>query len=77
MNAKPHISGLITFFVLISTVVVAQQNQNKDKKAPPPPMSFFITSTGSGNGANLGGLAAATLVGTRLTPVAAVARRIW
>jgi len=27
--------------------------------APPPPMSFFITSVGLGNGANLGGLAGA------------------
>jgi hypothetical protein len=27
--------------------------------APPPPMSFFVTSVGSGDGANLGGLAGA------------------
>jgi hypothetical protein len=29
------------------------------QKAPPPPMSFFITSVGIGDGANLGGLAGA------------------
>ena len=29
------------------------------QKAPPPPMSFFITSVGLGDGANLGGLAGA------------------
>src|SRR5260370_26729221 len=28
-------------------------------QAPPQPMSFFITSAGSGHGANLGGLAGA------------------
>ena len=45
MNAKTHISVLITFFVLGSSLVVGQQNQNKDKKTPPPPIGFFITST--------------------------------
>ncbi len=28
-------------------------------KGPPPPMSFFVTSVGKGDGANLGGLAGA------------------
>jgi len=33
--------------------------QGRGPAAPPPPMSFFVTSAGPGNGANLGGLAGA------------------
>jgi hypothetical protein len=39
-----------------SLLVVAQQ---APAQAPPQPMSFFITSAGPGNGANLGGIAGA------------------
>lgn len=42
-------------FVLAASAMVAQQNQ----KQPPAPMTFFITSAGMGDGANLGGLAGA------------------
>jgi hypothetical protein len=76
MIAK-HISMLITFFVLISSVVIAQQNQSKDKKAPSPPMSFFITSTGSGNGANLGGLAGADALCQRLAAASGASSKTW
>src|SRR5689334_4054188 len=38
--------------------------------APPQPMSFFITSAGSGNGANLGGLAGADAICQRLATAA-------
>jgi hypothetical protein len=43
--------------------VVAQQPQNA---APPMPMSFFITSAGSGKGADLGGLAGADQICQKL-----------
>jgi hypothetical protein len=46
---------LISGFVL-ATSAFAQAPQ---QKAPPPPMSFFVTSVGKGQGANLGGLAGA------------------
>ena len=36
-----------------------QGKQDKGQKAPPQPMSFFVTSVGSGKGADLGGLAGA------------------
>ena len=36
--------------------------------APPQPMSFFVTSAGSGNGANLGGLAGADRTARRWRP---------
>ena len=40
------------------------------QQAPPPPMSFFVTSAGSGNGANLGGLAGADAICQRLATAA-------
>src|ERR1700687_719892 len=45
----------IALSVLGSFLALAQQ----PAQAPPQPMSFFITSAGSGHGANLGGLAGA------------------
>jgi hypothetical protein len=47
------LSAAVVLMTLVATVsfgVSAQQNQ----------MSFFVSSAGSGNGANLGGLAGAT-----------------
>ena len=43
--------------LLITLSVVAMYGQAQ--KQPPAPMTFFVTSTGGGNGANLGGLAGA------------------
>jgi hypothetical protein len=45
----------------LSLVPAIAQDKGKDgkAKAPPPPMSFFVTSTGKGDGANLGGIAGA------------------
>jgi hypothetical protein len=37
----------------------AQQQPAQPQTPPPPPMSFFVTSVGKGDGANLGGLAGA------------------
>ncbi len=60
-----------TFYVLAAAAAVAAgaglaaQNpagapaQGRGAAAPPQPMSFFVTSVGVGNGANLGGLAGA------------------
>jgi hypothetical protein len=42
-----------------SYLVLAQQPPGRGPAAPPQPMSFFITSVGKGDGANLGGLAGA------------------
>ena len=46
-------------------------------KAPPPPMSFFITSVGSGKGANLGGLAGADAHCQMLATAAGAGDRTW
>src|SRR5207302_2726906 len=45
----------VALSILGSFLALAQQ----PAQAPPQPMSFFITSAGSGKGANLGGLAGA------------------
>jgi hypothetical protein len=49
------LTALGTFLALAQQPSAQAQTQ----QAPPQPMSFFITSAGSGHGANLGGLAAA------------------
>ena len=46
-------------------------------KAPPPPMSFFITSVGSGKGADLGGLAGADKHCQDLAAAAGAGNRTW
>src|SRR5262247_571715 len=64
------ISGAIGIAVLAATVsfqVSAQQNQ----------MSFFVTSAGPGNGANLGGLAGADKVCQTLAAAAGAGNRTW
>jgi hypothetical protein len=55
-------STLLISGFLLATSAFAQAPAGQPKggqKAPPPPMSFFVTSVGKGQGANLGGLAGA------------------
>jgi hypothetical protein len=60
MSRRMYIPGII---LLCAMSASAQQPPN----APPPmPMSFFITSSGSGKGADLGGLAGADQLCQRL-----------
>src|SRR2546425_1531593 len=42
-----------------------------------PNMSFFITSAGSGNGANLGGLAGADAICQRLAAAVGAGSKMW
>lgn len=58
------------------------QDKGKDggqgkAKAPPPPMSFFVTSVGKGDGANLGGLAGADAHCQMLAQAAGAGDRTW
>ena len=46
-------------FLAASAALAQAPQQGKQAKAPPQPMSFFVTSAGSGKGADLGGLAGA------------------
>src|SRR6186713_2904234 len=64
------ISVAVVVMVMAATVsfrVSAQQNQ----------MSFFVTSAGSGNGANLGGLAGADKICQTLAASAGAGNRTW
>jgi hypothetical protein len=70
MKTRSVVSGLFIVSALGLCSASAQQNQNK---APQQPMSFFITSTGSGNGANLGGLAGADALCQRLAAASGAA----
>src|SRR6185312_16052841 len=45
--------------------------------APPPPMSFFITSVGKGDGANLGGLAGADAYCQTLATAVGAGNKTW
>src|SRR3954447_17957139 len=46
--------------------------------APPPqPMSFFVASAGSGNGANLGGIAGADRICQTLAQAAGAGSKTW
>src|SRR5262245_7460067 len=47
------------------------------QKQPPAPMTFFVTSTGVGNGANLGGLAGADAHCQKLAAAANAGNRMW
>lgn len=55
MHKNPIVAGLGLLF--LSFPALAQQAPDPSK--PLPPASFFVTSVGSGKGADLGGLAGA------------------
>ena len=57
MKGTVFVAAVYAFLILLgSSLVLAQQPAQQQ---PPQPMTFFVTSAGSGNGANLGGLAGA------------------
>jgi hypothetical protein len=47
------------------------------QKQPPAPMTFFVSSAGPGNGANLGGLAGADAHCQKLAAAAGAGNRTW
>ena len=51
--------------------------QPAPQQAPPQPVSFFITSAGSGKGANLGGLAGADRICQTLAAAAGGGNKTW
>src|ERR671924_720428 len=77
----------MTFGMLFaaSTFVVAQQPPGQpptpaaqpQQASPPQPMSFFVTSVGVGDGANLGGLAGADAHCQRLASAVGAGNRTW
>src|SRR5262245_25736566 len=61
----------------LSVVTLYGQAQQQGQKQPPAPMSFFVTSTGAGSGANLGGLAGADAHCQKLAAAAGAGNRTW
>jgi hypothetical protein len=53
------------------------QGQGRGQAAPPQPMSFFVTSVGKGDGANLGGLAGADAHCQQLAAAAGRGGAMW
>ena len=74
-----HKTNFMTVFVLSIAMfglpLFAQQG--KQEKGPPPPMSFFVTSVGKGDGANLGGIAGADAQCQMLAQAAGAGDRTW
>ena len=75
MNLRRSIFALLAAG---TPLLMAQQPAGKEKgKAPPQPMSFFVTSVGMGNGANLGGLAGADAYCQRMAAAANPGNKIF
>jgi hypothetical protein len=64
----------VTLLAIGSSLALGQQPQGKQ---PPPPMTFFVTSSGSGKGADLGGLAGADQRCQMLAAAAGAGDRTW
>jgi hypothetical protein len=74
MRQTLALSAAIVAAVLMTPAVYGQ---GQAPAAPPQPMSFFITSVGSGDGANLGGLAGADKHCQTLAAAAGQGNRTW
>jgi len=70
--SRQSVLGASALSVLGLCLALAQQ-----PKAPPQPMTFFVTSAGMGNGANLGGLAGADKHCQALAAAAGAGSRTW
>jgi hypothetical protein len=58
-------------------IVLGLQGVAVDAQTKAPPLGFFITSAGSGDGANLGGLAGADAHCTKLATAVGAGTRTW
>ena len=67
---KPLVIALVSATALLSAGTLAAQAQDAE-------MTFFITSSGSGDGANLGGLAGADALCQRLAEAAGSTGKTW
>ena len=65
------------FVLVVAGPAAGQQTQQKQAAAPKQPMTFFVTSVGPGNGANLGGLAGADRHCQQLAAAAGAGNRTW
>jgi hypothetical protein len=63
--------------LLLSSICALTVLSGCASMSPPPPMGFFITSVGSGKGADLGGLAGADAHCQKLAAAAGAGQRTW
>lgn len=78
MNRTHAIRLTVTTALAVSSFVAAQVvSAQRAGGAPPQPMSFFVTSVGMGNGANLGGLAGADAYCQKLAAAVNAGDRTW
>ena len=84
MNARAALAASLLVSALGAPGVAAQQPSPAGPSSPAPqaspspqPMRFFVSSTGSGKGADLGGLAGADALCQRLASAAGAGARTW
>jgi hypothetical protein len=77
MRSARRGSAAILLLVTSALVTVASAQAQQPAPAPPPPMSFFVTSVGLGDGANLGGLAGADKHCQALAQAVGAGTRTW
>jgi hypothetical protein len=69
--------GAVFAVSVLAGSLIAFAQQPPAQQAPPQPMSFFVTSAGSGKGADLGGLAGADAICQRLATAAGRGDKTW
>jgi hypothetical protein len=85
MTTMKSLLSVLAVCVLGSYLALAQgrggggaaQGRGGGQQAPPQPMSFFVTSAGSGKGADLGGLAGADAICQNLAAAAGRGAATW
>lgn len=80
MMRKFSVFAALLLCVMGSFVLLAQNapaGQGRGAAAPPPPMSFFVTSVGKGDGANLGGIEGADAYCQSLAAAAGGGNKTW
>lgn len=83
MSKRQYVFGMLAVSVLGSAVFAQQPAaqgpaaQGAQPQQPQHPMTFFVTSVGSGDGANLGGLAGADQHCQQLATAAGAGNHIW
>ena len=77
MRTKQTVAGMLTLALLIGGVCFNGSDFLQAQTPPSAEMSFFITSVGSGNGGNLGGLAGADKHCQTLATAAGAGNRTW
>jgi len=70
-------AGIAAVALSIVGAYITFAQQPAQQQAPPQPMSFFITSAGSGHGANLGGLAGADRICQTLAAAVGSGNKTW